>query len=224
MAIQTKPVTTVVKPKKADTALQKAYKKFFTQKLRKFNVSSPANIKDIGLKKQFFNEVKDDWQKRRRKIQDPEKLKSKYTNLYLQKVKRRFNIPKGKIESGMILEVRYNAMGKDGKLKPTKKYLVLVLHPNFMKYMHCLRIDKVKPYYTRLLAEKTGLVPCTYNATCTRLHMQQLLLEKKKSRKFYNEELKKNMSRKYGFSYRIFRHDRFVITSLMMFDWADFKS
>ena len=70
---------------KKQSALQKAYSKFFKQKLRKYGVSSPAQIKNSTTKKQFFNEVAEDWQARRRRIRDPEKFKNQYYAYYTNK-------------------------------------------------------------------------------------------------------------------------------------------
>jgi len=38
------------------------YQKFFNEKLKKFGVSSPAELSD-DKKKEFFNEIKKEWKK-----------------------------------------------------------------------------------------------------------------------------------------------------------------
>lgn len=42
--------------------LQKSYREYFGAKLKKFNVESPADLND-EQKKEFFNEIKKDWEK-----------------------------------------------------------------------------------------------------------------------------------------------------------------
>ncbi len=181
------------------SALQKGYQKFFNEILRKYGVTSQAQIKNSITKKQFFKDLQEGWQKRRRRIKDPEQLKTKFTAQYLKHIKRRFNLPKNDLESGMFCELRYSTINKKTGLKnPPKKYFVLILHPNWKKKMHALRLDFVKPMWTKKLVNEVGLVTCTYNKACVKLNVQQLLLEEKDSKKFYIKELKKNMTKKYN--------------------------
>lgn len=42
--------------------LQKSYREYFTDKLKKFDAESPADLND-EQKKEFFNEIKKDWEK-----------------------------------------------------------------------------------------------------------------------------------------------------------------
>jgi hypothetical protein len=201
--------------------LQKAYQLFFRQKLLKYHVTSPAKIKDKEKKKEFFNEVKNDWQKRRNRTVDKEKIKGKYYNQYIRCIKRRFNIPKGNLESGMLVELRYYTRNKTTKKpNPVRKYLVLILHPNYKKYIHCLRLDNVKPLFFKRLYEKTGIVTCDYNSKCERLNVKQLLLEQKDAKKFYIKELRPKMKLQFGKSYRTFKYSQLRISSLYFFDFT----
>ena len=210
--------------KKQQSVLQKAYRKFFNEKLRKYNITSQSQIKDERRKKQFFNEVKEDWQKRRRRIKDPEQLKGKYTNKYLLYVKRRFNIPKSKLEAGMICELRYSTIDENKKIKPPKKYLVLILNPNYKKYIHCLRIDHIRPYYLKKLVNEVGLETCDVNKKCEKVNLKQLSLDENDSRRFYYKEIKKHMKQRYEGSYRtfIYTSPRTRIINILNFDFTKF--
>lgn len=200
--------------------LQEAYQRFFREKLRKYGVDSQAKLsKENKIK--FFNEVQKDWQPRRRRIKDKEQLKhSRYTNQYLRNVTRRFNISKYKIEAGMLLELRYKALNEDtGKLYPPAKYFVLILHPNYKKYTHALRLDFVPPRWTRKLVESVGLKPATALKQHEKLNIRQMALEEGNSRRFYYKELKPHMDNRYKNSYRTFRLDRFSIVNVYNFNW-----
>ena len=209
--------------KKPKSKLQEAYSKFFKEKLKKYHVTSPSQIKDVNKKKQFFNEIKTDWQKRRRKIKDPEKLKSKYTNIYLSHVQQRFAIPRSKLESGMLIELRYHTINKrTGENNPNRKYFILILHPNWHKKMHALRLDFVSPRWTRKLAEDQGLIVCDTYPKTIKLNVKQINLIESESKKFYIKELKPNMIRKYNASYRTFNLNRIANCMLYNFSFTDF--
>jgi len=205
---------------KKQTSLQKAYQKYYKQKLRKWNITTPTAIKDKNRRQKFYNELSEDWQKRRRKIRDPENLKTKYTNQYLRAVKRRFSIGKMKLEAGMVVEIRYVVKGENKKVH---KYMVLILNPNYKKYLHCLRISEIKPVWFKRLVEQVGLESCEALPQCDRLNVQQLALDEKNSRRFYYKHLKKDMHRKYNDSYRtLIINNQMRAVSLYQFDFSKF--
>jgi len=208
---------------KQPTSLQKAYQKYYKQKLRLWNITTPTAIKDKKRRQKFYDELSEDWQKRRRKIRDPEKLKGKYYNQYATKIKRRITTPRIHLESGMLVELRYSTMGKNGILKPPKKYLVLILHPKFRNKIHALRFDFISPLNMKKLIKDVGLVDCDATEKIKKLDIKQLALVESESRRFYHQKLKKIMKTKYNSSYRTFNYStRTKISNVIKFDFAKF--
>lgn len=203
------------------SVLQEARTKYFNEVLKKYRVTSPQKL-NVTKRKQFYKEYQVGWQKRRLKVKDPEKLQVKYTNQYLKQVKRRMYVSKGKLESGMLCEFRYTTVNEKNQKNPPKKYIVLILHPNWHKYLHCLRIDYVKPMYLRRLIKEVGLIDSTVIPKAQRLNTKQLLLEQTQSRKFYLKKLKPFMQQKWNMSYRTFKWDRLLYANLYHFDFDNF--
>jgi len=201
--------------------LQKARTKYFNELLKKYRVTSPQQL-PVQTRKKFYKEYQVGWQKRRRRVRDPEKLKSKYTSQYLRAVKRRIYASKGRMEAGMMCEFRYSTVDNKNRKKPPKKYIILILHPNWRKYVHCLRIDYVKPMYMRRLVKELGLETSYSVPKATRLNVKQLKLDEGKSKRFYLKELKPFMLQKWNMSYRTFRWDRLLSCNLYDFDFEKF--
>jgi len=75
------------------------------------------------------------------------------------RIRKRYNYSKGSLEKGMICEMTYKRRVKKGDPKrlETKKYIVVVLNPNFRGSLHAMSLEDVSSGQLNDLASDWGL-------------------------------------------------------------------
>ena len=79
-------------------------------------------------------------------------------NQHRTRIRKNYKYSKGALEKGMICEMSYHRRSVKGKSKlELKKYIVIVLNPNFNGFMHAMSLDEVSSSQLNNLATTWGL-------------------------------------------------------------------
>ena len=119
---------------------------------------------------------------------------------------RRIILSTKQLQKGMIVESKYSPIDEEGKKGSAKKYMLLILNPSYKgkgKYpkVHALTLNNFSPRIMNQLAEKIGLRFIPKFQKMVGINISKLIMEKS-SKTFYSKELRQNIDKKYGASYR----------------------
>jgi len=102
----------------------------------------------------------------------------------------------------MIVKARYNP--KDGDVRRgAQEYMLLILNPIWQKKVHALSLDAFSNVRLNQLAEDVGLVYIPQFKKKRKVNIPKLEM-RTSSQRFYASFLRKDMSTKWGNSYRTF--------------------
>ena len=129
-------------------------------------------------------------------------------NEHRVRIRSRVQISRSKFEKGMIVSAAYTPLNEQGKKGESKNYMLLILNPLYQKKVHALSLDGFG--YTRLneLASKVGLAYVKSFQKMRKLNLPKLVMEGS-SKQFYYGKLKRDISSKWGNSYRTFHENSF---------------
>ena len=123
-------------------------------------------------------------------------------NEHRVKVKSQVQIQLARLEKGMIVKARYNP--KDGDVRRgAQEYMLLILNPIWQKKVHALSLDAFSNVRLNQLAEDVGLVYIPQFKKKRKVNIPKLEM-RTSSQRFYASFLRKDMSTKWGNSYRTF--------------------
>lgn len=131
----------------------------------------------------------------------PDALKGvSHKQRYLSRVTERYALPAQQLKRGMIVEASYKPEGGD-----VKKYVLLILDPNYKNYVHALSLDHVKPEVLDKMARRFGVIPVNKKiSTFKQINVPKLYFNKT-PQQFYSlirEDL--DSPAMYNHSYRTF--------------------
>ena len=123
-------------------------------------------------------------------------------NEHRVKVKSQVQIQLSRLEKGMVVKARYNPKVGDIR-KGAQEYMLLILNPTWQKKVHALSLDAFSNVRLNQLAEDVGLVYIPQFKKKRKVNIPKLEM-RTSSQRFYASFLKKDMSTKWGNSYRTF--------------------
>jgi len=120
-------------------------------------------------------------------------------NEHRLRVRNKIQITSNKFEKGMIISCRYTPK----ETKVTKEYMMLILNPNFKDKVHALSLDEFGYVHLNQLANQIGLAYIKKLQKIRKVDFPKLQMAES-SKRFYYSKLKKDISKKWGDSYRTF--------------------
>lgn len=108
-----------------------------------------------------------------------------YFNIHYGKIRESYILPKTRFEKGMLAQLTY--LPKE--TGESKKYIVIVLNPNYKTYMHLLSLENVTYRQLNYFADMTGLKAITTIKGFKKLDISKLVMDES-SYRFYNKEVK----------------------------------
>jgi len=141
-------------------------------------------------------------------------------NEHRVRIKSQFQLQKSRLEKGMIVRVRYTPIISGKQRGPAVEYMLLILNPIFKKKIHALSLDNFGFVRLNELATETGIVYIPSFAKKRKLNLPKLEM-KQSSQRFYATSLKRDMSTKWGDSYRTFDEKFFNKIFLVDYKFSD---
>ena len=123
-------------------------------------------------------------------------------NEHRVRVKSQVQIQLSRLEKGMVVKARYNPRVGDVR-RGAQEYMLLILNPFWQKKVHALTLDNFTHVKLNQLAEDVGLVYIPSFQKKRKVNIPKLEM-RTSSQRFYATNLKKDMSTKWGNSYRTF--------------------
>ena len=123
-------------------------------------------------------------------------------NEHRLRVRSKIQTTKDKFEKGMIVSCRYTPK----ETGVAKEYMMLILNPNFQQKVHALSLDEFGYVILNQLAEQIGLAYIKKLQKVRKVDFPKLQMAES-SKRFYFGKLKKDISKKWGDSYRTFNLD-----------------
>lgn len=124
-------------------------------------------------------------------------------NEHRVRVRSQLQIQKSRLQKGMIVKCRYNPITSGTQRGGAEEYMLLILNGMWKKKVHALSLDHFGFIRFNELAEDTGLVYIPSYQKKRKLNLPKLEM-RQSSNRFYNSMLRKDMSTKWGDSYRTF--------------------
>jgi len=154
---------------------------------------------------------------------------SKYFSYYKGRIDKAFTIVKSKVHAGYICETYYKKTDKiktnESKktvLTTPKKYIILVLHPNYHGYMHCIKLTNVRPSYFRSWIKKVGLVmEQGRKYLMIKFDFPKVKMSEAEAKSFYNSKIRPFTHTTFEDAYRTFKVDRITAMKLIDFKFED---
>ena len=135
---------------------------------------------------------------------------------YSRRVKKRYNVNRNNLESGMMVELYYKP-----KDKPIKQYIGILLHKGFDSHgstkLHFLTVEDMQPRHFDGFVDQVGLEESTYFKNVKKLKLSKLLTEEKEAQKFYIQEIRDELDGMFKNAYRTFLVSN--ITSTRVLDY-----
>jgi len=141
-------------------------------------------------------------------------------NEHRVRIKSQFQIQKSRLEKGMVVKCRYNPIVSGTQRGGAEEYMLLILNPIWKKKVHALSLDNFGSIRFNELAEDTGLVYIPSFQKKRKLNLPKLEM-RQSSNRFYYSKLKKEMSTKWGDSYRTFDIQHFNKIFLVEYKFSE---
>jgi len=143
-------------------------------------------------------------------------IRGKYYANYLRRVINRYPINRSNLETGMIIEIKYNS-----SKKPAKNYLGLLLHKgideNDTVKLHFLTLEYMQPRYFKDFVKEVGIESSKYFKITKNKNIRKLLMEENNSKDFYNLKIKNGIDDIFKNAYRVFDVNKIITINTIDF-------